>query len=103
MRIGIKDSFTDNGPRTPLTMDKDELERRCPRLGGPVSLHYCMISGRENIPCFKIFDCWWEYFDVAAYLKEKLSEEQFDRLVNSKPKPKVTSLVELIQQVKGKG
>ncbi len=78
----------------------DHFERRCPRLGGNVSFHYCTISGDADIPCFKIFDCWWEYFDVVAYLKKTLTEEQFHRLVNSKPKPKVASLVDLIGQAK---
>ncbi|WP_207682273.1 hypothetical protein [Desulfonema magnum] len=79
---------------------KDHLEQRCPRLGGPVSFQYCMSCGDDGLPCFKIFDCWWEYFDVVAYLKKKLSDDAFSRLVNSKPKPKVASLIELIQQVK---
>lgn len=80
---------------------RDHLERRCPRLGGSVTFQYCMNYGDEELPCFKIFDCWWEYFDVVAYVQEKLSEDQFNRLANSKPKPKVTSLIDLIQQAKG--
>jgi hypothetical protein len=77
-----------------------DAERRCPRLGGPVSFSYCETCGEHQLPCFKIFDCWWEHFDVAAYLKNKLSQEQFERLVNSKPKPKVASLLDLIEQAK---
>ena len=75
-------------------------ERRCPRLGGPVSFSYCESCGEHQLPCFKIFDCWWECFDVAAYLKSKLSEDQFSRLVNSKPKAKVASILDLIEQAK---
>jgi len=52
------------------------------------------------LPCFKLSDCWWEHFDVAAYLKTKLTEEQFDRFICSKPKPKVASLLDLIEQAK---
>jgi hypothetical protein len=80
--------------------NKAQFERRCPRLGSDVSFEYCTTSGDEKLPCFKVFDCWWEYFDVVAYLREKLPEEQFDRLVKSKPKPKVLSLVDLIEQAK---
>ncbi len=82
-------------------MDKDELERRCPRLGHSVFFQYCMTCGEDNIlPCFKLGDCWWEYFDVAAYLKTKLTEEQFGRFICSKPKPKVASLLDMIEQAK---
>ncbi len=79
---------------------KDSLERRCPRIGGPVSLQYCKFCEDNNQPCFKVFDCWWEYFDVVAYFKKELTEDQFNMLVNAKPKPKITSLVELIKEVR---
>ena len=80
---------------------KDRLERRCPRLGGPVSFHYCRITaGEKYLPCFKIIDCWWEIFDVAAFLKTNMSAESFDRLVSAKPKPKMLSILELIEQAK---
>jgi len=79
---------------------KDHLERRCPRLGGPVSFRYCRTSGDDVSACWKIFDCWWEGFDVVGYLKKHLPEDKFNMLVNAKPKPKTVSLVELIEQAK---
>ncbi|MBW1840706.1 MAG: hypothetical protein JRF27_04315 [Deltaproteobacteria bacterium] len=79
---------------------KDHLVRRCPRLGGPVSFQYCRTCGDNDLPCWKTFDCWWEYFDVVAYLKKNLDEDTFNRLAATKAKPKVTSLVELIEQAK---
>jgi hypothetical protein len=45
-------------------------------------------------------DCWWEHFDVVQYLKDNLSEDQFNRLTEARPKPKVTSLIELIEQAR---
>jgi hypothetical protein len=33
-------------------------------------------------------------------LKEKLPEDQFNRLMTAKPRPKVASLVELIEQAR---
>jgi len=51
-------------------------------------------------PCFKILDCWWEHFDVVQYLKDHLPEDQFSRLMEARPKPKVASLVELIEQAR---
>jgi len=93
-----------------LALDKGELKageeapretsvRRCPRLGGPVPFKYCLHSGEDG-PCFKIMDCWWEAFDIRSYLEEHLSPEAFERLMAAKPKPKVASLVELVEQAK---
>ena len=78
----------------------DLLERRCPRLGGPVLFSYCKTSGDNHSICWKIFDCWWESFDVVGYLKKSLPEDKFKNLANSKPKQKIVSLVELIEQAK---
>ncbi len=87
--------------------NNDHFERRCPRLGGPVRFQYCRETPRpggdnENKACFKIFDCWWEYFDVVAFMKEILPEDRFEELAQSKPKPKVASLFELIEQAKAR-
>ncbi len=80
-----------------MTQRKNPLERRCPRLGGPVGFTYCRSCEPGRQPCFKIFDCWWETFDVVRYLKDHLPEEQFERLLAAQPRPKIASLVELIE------
>lgn len=77
-----------------------KLERRCPRLGGPVPFKYCMLIGEDKQPCFKVIDCWWETFDVVRYLKDNLPEDQFNRLLDARPRPKIASLVELIEKAK---
>jgi hypothetical protein len=77
----------------------EQFSRRCPRLGGPVEFSYCETCGRDKSPCFKIFDCWWEFFDVISYMKEKLSEEEFNKLTEKKPQPKITSIVELVRAI----
>jgi hypothetical protein len=85
-------------------MEEDEkhLTRRCPRLGGPVSLHYCKSCGPEKEACWKIMDCWWEVFDIVGYLQDTLSEGQFQRLMRKKPKPKMTSILEIAERVQRK-
>jgi hypothetical protein len=85
-------------------MDKIDagLVRRCPRLGNPVPFNYCEICGDDQQPCFKILDCWWEHFDVVQYLKDNLSEDQFNHLMEARPQPKVASLLELIEQAKNR-
>ena len=65
-----------------------------------MSFRYCRTSGDDVSVCWKIFDCWWEGFDIVEYLKKHLSEDQFNMLVNTKPKPKTVSLIELIEQAK---
>lgn len=83
-----------------MSSSGNPLERRCPRLGGPVSFSYCKTCDEDRNPCFKIIDCWWETFDVVRYLKDHLSEEQFSRLSGATPRPKIASLVELIEKAK---
>ncbi len=77
----------------------DRFERRCPRLGGSVELSYCKICGEDRSPCFKIFDCWWEIFDIVSHLKETMPEKKFKELVDKKPRPKITSIVELVREI----
>jgi len=82
--------------------DIENYERRCPRLGHPVLFDYCFKNGDNHQPCWKIADCWWEYFDVMAYLKANLPEETVNRIINTRPKPKMVSLIELIEQAKSR-
>jgi hypothetical protein len=77
----------------------DHLEIRCPRLGGEVRFSYCQEEGGD-LPCPRVIVCWQPHFPVEAYLKEKLTAAQWDRLFNQAPKHKVTSLVELIAAAK---
>jgi hypothetical protein len=83
-----------------MNRKQERLVRRCPRLGNPVPFNYCEVCGDDQQPCFKILDCWWEHFDVVRYLKDHLPENQFNQLMAARPKPKVSSLIELIEQAK---
>ena len=74
-------------------------EIRCPRLGGEVTLVYCLKEGGD-IPCPRTLVCWRPYFDVEAQLRAKLTEEQWDRCFGKTPKEKIVSLVELIEAAK---
>ena len=80
-------------------MDVDSLTRRSPRLGGDVAFDYCKVCGDGKTPCFKVFDCWWERFDVVAHMRDCLSPAAFAALSAHRPPPnKVASLVDLIRQ-----
>ncbi len=81
--------------------DQDVLLRCC-RLGHEVAFGYCRRETGGK-PCRLILDCWWERFDVRAFLSAHLSEEdmaQVERTGASSPPSKVLSLVDMIQQAK---
>ena len=78
----------------------DKRDRRCPRLGSVVAFSYCRACGEAAIPCGRIFDCWWETFDVTGFLKETLPEDVFSQLTMASQKPKLMSLVEIIEDAK---
>ncbi len=77
----------------------EDKEIRCPRLGHNVSFNYCELE-RIDKPCAKCLDCWDCFFDVRAYFSELLSEEAFEEAFHSEPKPKIASLIELIEKAK---
>ncbi len=84
-------------------MTVDQKERRCPRLGSTVSFAYCTQCGDPAGACFKILDCWWEYFDVVSEMKSRLTPEAFKRLQEPKPPDKICSLLEIIEKAKAAG
>jgi hypothetical protein len=77
----------------------DQLELRCPKLGGEVTFAYCQLEGGD-IPCSRIIGCWQPYFPVETYLRTRLTQPQWDRCFSQAPKEKVVSLIELIEAAK---
>lgn len=65
-------------------------------LGHQIPFAYCRQPGSSQ-PCRKILDCWFEIFDILAYAKEHFPPEQLQS-IGAPPKPKMTTLIELIQQ-----
>lgn len=78
---------------------QEDDEIRCPRLGHQISFSYCR-SENKGKPCFKALDCWHVHFDVVGFFKAELSAEDWDKTFGAPPKPKLLSLVELIEQAK---
>ncbi len=76
----------------------DAKQRRCPMLGHDVHFSYCRAPGRQ-LPCSRIFDCWWQTFDVRAFLRQHLSEEDIARTLTP-PKDKAATLIELIAKAR---
>ena len=79
----------------------EDLELRCPRLGGEVTFAYCLREGGD-LPCPRTIACWQPYFPVENYLRTILSQEQWDRCFNRQPKEKITTLIELIEAAKNR-
>ncbi|RLB12553.1 MAG: hypothetical protein DRG39_01635 [Deltaproteobacteria bacterium] len=79
----------------------EHIKIRCPRLGHEVDFKYCR---RENLglPCHRTLICWSGYFDVESFLKKELSSEEWEKVFETPQKPKMLSLLELIEQAKSK-
>lgn len=74
-------------------------EIRCPRLGSPVTFSYCEKESSGQ-PCPKCISCWTPYFDVAFALAEKMGSENLESYFSRQPKPKVVTLIELIEKAR---
>jgi hypothetical protein len=81
-----------------MITEHDAKKRRCPLLGHEVAFSYCRTPGSDT-PCRKIYDCWWETFDVAAFMKEHYDEATISR-VTAPPPPKTATLMDLIEQAR---
>ena len=82
-----------------MATEHDERRLRCRRLGHEVTFRYCRTQEGASV-CPLILDCWWEVFDVAAFLREHLAREEFETLARRGFRPKVTSLLDLIEQAR---
>ncbi len=78
--------------------DYDNQKTRCRMLGHEIGFDYCR-SGASGRPCRKIFDCWFEKFDIQQFMTTHYTPEEIASILTP-PKPKMLSLVELIQQAR---
>ena len=76
----------------------DHRRRRCPMLGHEVPFSYCRVPGRD-LPCSRIFDCWWETFDVEGFIRSHFSEADVARITAPRPE-KTSTIVELIERAR---
>ena len=81
-----------------LIEQHDEKTMRCPRVGGYVNFRFCR-SENNLLPCRWIVGCWQMQMDINKFLGEHFSKEEMDKIFVP-PKPKIESLVELIEQAK---
>jgi hypothetical protein len=74
----------------------DNLRIYCRILGHEVPFSYCR-QGAFGQPCRRIFDCWFEKFDIQKFMQEHFTQEQIQALL-APPTDKVVSLIELIRK-----
>lgn len=79
----------------------DDYEIRCPRLGHQITFSYCRTEN-SGLPCFKTLDCWFTHFPVEEFMRMELTPEQWEKVFGRQPKPKILSLVEMIEEAKRK-
>jgi hypothetical protein len=82
-----------------MKTEHDHKITRCPKLGDEMTFAYCRREAGD-LPCARIITCWQAAFDAASVLKGILSEEQWERFAGAKPKDKMSSLLEIIEQAK---
>jgi len=70
----------------------------CRKLGHWLTFNYCRQENNE-LPCRKILDCWFEKIPIKEFLKENYTEEEISYILGSS-KPKLISIIELIEQAK---
>ncbi len=77
----------------------DRLEIRCPKLGHQVTFSYCKREGGD-IPCSRAIICWQSFFPVERYFRELLTEEEWKKSFEKDQKPKIPTIIELIEAAK---
>jgi len=82
-----------------MPVNKHDFRRaRCPMLGHDIDFSYCRQPGSE-IPCRKIFDCWWEIFDIEGFIRTNFTPEQIEQILSPR-KDKACTIVELIEKAR---
>jgi hypothetical protein len=76
----------------------DNQEIYCRKLGHYLTFKYCRQE-YHMIPCSKIRECWFARIHVDQFLAQNFNEKEIVSIVHP-AKPKISAIVELIQQVK---
>ncbi|MDF1578142.1 MAG: hypothetical protein P1P81_06835 [Desulfobulbales bacterium] len=88
-------------PKPDRISPRDDFRIRCRKLGHLIHFPYCRLEN-SGLPCPRIMDCWYEFFPVEEFLRAELTETEWREVFDTPPKPKVLSLVELIEQAQRK-
>ena len=80
----------------PAIEQYDRKDRYCPMLGHRVTFAYCRAPG-SDLPCRRIFDCWWRMIDIEGFIREHFDESTIDNILAPR-KDKMLNLVNLIRK-----
>ncbi len=85
-----------------MPIDENDLRIiRCRMLGHEVTFAYCRGGGArpggEQLPCQRIFDCWFEQFAVEDFLNRHYTPEQLAQIARPS-QPKLASIIEMAQK-----
>ena len=83
-----------------MTEPSGKLILRCPRLGGEVSLSYCLQESGGR-PCLRTLQCWQAVPPVFARLMERLPEEEKRRLLDPVPRDRMSIILDAVERGKG--
>jgi len=82
--------------------EHDAQTIRCRRLGHEVPFGYCRREAGHT-PCRLLLNCWWEQFDVQAFVREHFAEDVVKALEEARSSPappKMLSLLEILEQAR---
>lgn len=78
-----------------------KISMRCPRLGGEVTLAYCLQESAGR-PCHRTLRCWQAVPKVFARLMERLPEEEKRRLLDPVPRDRMSVILDAAERGKGR-
>ena len=76
----------------------DEKNGYCRMLGHTLAFKYCRVMN-EGLPCHNILNCWFERFEVEAFIAENYSKEE-QQTVFQPPKTRIAAMTEAVEKVK---
>ena len=82
-----------------MKTEHDHKLIRCPKLGDEMTFAYCLREAGD-LPCARIIQCWFRSFDVASFLMNRLTGDEWMRFTGVPPGNKVVSLIEIIEKSK---
>ena len=81
-----------------LIEQHDDNSIRCPRIGGDVSFLFCRTEN-DMLPCRWIAGCWQGRMEIVTFLEDHYIKEELEQIFLP-PKPKIESLVNLVEKAK---
>ena len=76
----------------------DNVEVRCPELGGEVTFGYCRTL-RDGMPCARALVCFELKFPVAEYFRRVLKEDTFREVFSAESGRKTDRMQRLIVEI----